>query len=40
MGYRFKTDGMGFAAFEERRNLSFSKEKPKFAKQGFIPARD
>jgi len=28
MSYRFRADGMGFAIIEERKNLSFSKERP------------
>jgi hypothetical protein len=38
MSYRFKTDGMGFAEFEEGKNLFFSKQKPNLpSKDSFQP---
>ena len=38
MSYRFRTHGMGFAEIEQRRYLSFSKEKPNLPrKDSFRP---
>jgi hypothetical protein len=38
ISYRFRTHGMGFAKIEQRRYLSFSKEKPNLpGKDSFRP---